>query len=102
MKVKLVHPGATLRGIVLRHLKFTVAEAARRLGVSRSALSAVVNEQAQISTNLAMRLEKAGIETARFWLGLQMNYDLQQAEKQKRRMKVIPLSTVQTNLALEN
>ena len=60
-----------------RERKVTVA--ARKLGMSRVALSRIVNGRAGISADLAIRLESAGISTARFWLALQMNYDLAQA-----------------------
>ncbi len=70
------HPGAALREDVLGELGLTVAEAAARLGVSRVTLSRVVNEHAGISPNLAVRLERAGVGTARSWLAMQTNYDL--------------------------
>ncbi len=47
--------------------------------MSRVALSRVVNGKAGISPDLALRLEKAGVSTARFWVNLQANYDLWQA-----------------------
>ena len=77
------HPGEILMEEVIRALGIQVTEAARRLGMSRTALSRVLNRKAAISPDLAIRLERAGISTARFWLGLQMNYDLWQAQKRK-------------------
>lgn len=71
-----VHPGAILREDVLSALELTVAEAAERLGVSRVTLSRVVNEHARISPNLAVRLEAAGVGTARAWLAMQSARDL--------------------------
>jgi antitoxin HigA-1 len=73
------HPGAMLRNDVLEPLGIGVTEAARKLGMSRVALSRVVNSHAGISPELAIRLEHAGVSTARFWMGLQSNYDLAQA-----------------------
>lgn len=70
------HPGTMLRNDVLEPLGLGVTEAAQRLGMSRVALSRVVNGRAGISADLAIRLEKAGVSTARFWMGLQANYDL--------------------------
>lgn len=61
---------------VFAPLGFGVAQAARKLGVSRVALSRVVNGHAAISPDLAVRLERAGVSTARFWLNLQINYEL--------------------------
>jgi len=73
------HPGLTLRHDVLEPLGLGITEAAQKLGMSRVALSRVVNGRAGISADLAIRLELAGASTARFWIGLQSNYDLAQA-----------------------
>ncbi|WP_236824139.1 HigA family addiction module antitoxin [Bartonella sp. WD16.2] len=48
------------------------------------ALSRVLNGRAAISTNLAIRLEMAGINTVRVWLDMQTTYDLAQALKCKQ------------------
>ncbi len=71
-----VHPGEILREDVIGELGLTVSEAASRLGVSRVALSRVLHEHARVSPNLAIRLEEAGVSTARAWLSLQTAYDL--------------------------
>jgi antitoxin HigA-1 len=70
------HPGLMLRADVLEPLGLGVTEAAQKLGMSRVALSRVVNGRAGISPDLAIRLEQAGVSTARFWMSLQTNYDL--------------------------
>jgi antitoxin HigA-1 len=71
-----VHPGAIIREDVLGELGLGVGEAATRLGVSRVTLSRVLHEHAGISPNLAVRLESAGVGTARAWLAMQSAYDL--------------------------
>ncbi len=73
---KPVHPGAILREDVLVELGLSVTEAAERLGVSRVTLSRVLHEHARISPNLAVRLEVAGVGTARAWLAMQSACDL--------------------------
>ena len=73
------HPGEILRDDVLVPLELSVTDAATRLGMSRVALSRVLNGRAGISSDLAVRLERAGASTARAWLALQANYDLAQA-----------------------
>lgn len=75
------HPGELLKEDVLAPLQLTVTEAAARLSVSRVNLSRVLNGRAGISPDLAIRLERAGISTARFWMTLQSNYELEQAAK---------------------
>lgn len=77
------HPGETLREDVLPALGLTVTEAARQLGVTRTALSRVLNGHAGISPEMARRIEAwLGAERggrAEIWLGIQMDYDLWQA-----------------------
>jgi len=70
------HPGAILREDVLVELGLGVTDAADRLGISRVTLSRVIHEHAGISPNLALRLEAAGVGTARAWLAMQSAYDL--------------------------
>lgn len=79
------HPGEVLQDTVLTEV--TVTDFARRLGVSRVALSRVVNGRAAISAELAIRLAAALGGSAESWLGMQVAYDLWQAQK-KRRPKI--------------
>ncbi|WP_408596109.1 HigA family addiction module antitoxin [Limnohabitans sp.] len=79
------HPGLTLRDDVLPALGLGVSEAARQLGVSRVALSRVINGRAAISPDMALRLQAwLGLENggdAKLWLAEQTAYDLWQAGK---------------------
>lgn len=79
-----VHPGEVLREDVLKPLDLSVTEAADRLGMSRGALSRVLNGHAAISPDLAIRLENAGVSTARAWLALQVQFDLAEAMNRKQ------------------
>jgi addiction module HigA family antidote len=87
------HPGEILREDVLSDLGLGVSEAASRLGISRVALSRVLHGHARISPNLAVRLEEAGVGTARAWLAMQAAYDLA-AERASGSPKVRPLNDV--------
>jgi antitoxin HigA-1 len=78
------HPGELLREDVLVPLGIEVTQAARRLGVSRTTLSRVINGHAGISPDLAIRLEQAGVSSARFWMNLQANYELSKALQRDR------------------
>lgn len=71
-----IHPGEIIREDVLADLGLSVSEAAARLGVSRVALSRVLHGHARVSPNLAVRLEEAGVGTARAWLAMQSAHDL--------------------------
>lgn len=78
------HPGEILKEDVLAPLNLSVTEAAERLAMSRVAFSRVLNGKAGISPDLALRLERAGVSTARAWLVMQANYDLWQAMQHKQ------------------
>ena len=79
------HPGETLREDVLPEMGLTVTGAAKEIGVSRVALSRVLNGRAAISPEMALRLEAwLGVEnggSAEIWLGQQVAYDLWQARQ---------------------
>ena len=74
------HPGTTLKEDVLPALGISVTDAAQQLGVTRTALSRVLNGRAAISPEMARRIEAwLGPERggrAEIWLGMQMDYDL--------------------------
>ena len=77
------HPGEVLaEQLGDEGLGLTVVEAALKLGMSRPALSRVLNGHAAISTNLALTLEANHIGTAELWLKMQMRYDLELARAQ--------------------
>jgi addiction module HigA family antidote len=73
------HPGVTLRDDVLPSLGLTVGQAAAALDVAQPALSSVLNGEAPVSPELALRLERwLGVERggrAEVWLGMQAAYD---------------------------
>ena len=73
-------------------LNVTVTEAAEALGVSRKTLSAILNERAGISPEMAIRPSKAFDTTAESGLNQQMQYDLWQAEKTIGEIKIKRLS----------
>lgn len=75
------HPGRFLKEEVIEPLGLTISDVANRLGVSRASVSRVINGHCGISYDLALRLEAAGVSTARFWIALQSAYDLEQLEK---------------------
>ena len=76
------HPGEVLREFLPEGL--AVTEAARRLGVTRQALSALLDGRAGVSAQMALRLEAALGTSAEMWLEMQAGYDLWLARKQSR------------------
>ncbi|WP_035056159.1 HigA family addiction module antitoxin [Andreprevotia chitinilytica] len=79
------HPGETLREDVLPALGLSVTQAAAELGINRVTLSRVLNGNAGISIDLALRLEQwLDGPSAESWLKGQLAYDLWQAEQHPR------------------
>jgi len=87
------HPGEVLRDGVFTDTGITVTEFAQRIGVTRVALSRVLNGRAGISADMAVRITAALGGSAESWLHMQANYDLWQAEKSLKRAvaKIEPL-----------
>lgn len=88
------HPGEVIRGLCLDPLELSVTEAADGLGVSRKTLSAILNGHSGISPEMALRLSIAFDTSPESWLNQQTQYDLWQAKKGKKRLRVKRLCAV--------
>ena len=75
------HPGEVIRELCLVPLGLSVTDAAKALGVTRKALSELLNGRAGVSPTMALRLAKAFNTTAERWLAIQQQYDLRQARR---------------------
>jgi len=75
------HPGEVLRAYLG---EVTVTDAAARLHITRAALSRILNGSAGISADMALRLGDALGTSPELWAGMQLQYDLYQAEQKKR------------------
>ncbi len=82
------HPGEIVRHECLEPLGLTVTRAANGLGVTRQALSDLVNGKAGVSVEMAIRLSKAFGSTPRTWLGMQTAYDLWHARERAEHIEV--------------
>jgi len=83
-----VHPGRLVRYDCLEALGLSVTAAAKFLGVTRQALNNVVNEKAGISPEMAIRLSKAFGSTPDTWVRMQAAYDIAQAMKHEKKIRV--------------
>ena len=70
------HPGEFLREDYLPESGLSVAEAARRISVSRQTMNELVREKRAVSPDMALRLGKLFGTSAQYWLNLQHNVDL--------------------------
>lgn len=87
------HPGEILSELYLQPLHLSVTVAARRLGVSRKALSELIHGHTAMSKDMALRLTKAFPQTdTLFWLGLQTQHDAWQADKNASQIKIKPFA----------
>ena len=85
---KPTHPGEVLREDVIYPLGLTLAEAARRLGVSLEQLSAVVAGESALTPELALRIGKATRTTPESWLYMQAKLDLWMADRHPIQVEV--------------
>ena len=86
------HPGGIVKRECLEPLGLSVTKAAQGLGVSRQALSELVNEKTAVSVEMAIRLSKAFGSSPETWLGLQTAYDLWQARERGSQLQVTRLA----------
>src|SRR3970040_1817021 len=81
------HPGFSVRVDCLEPHGLRVPAGAKILGVSRSALSNLVNENADLSWEMAIRLAKAFGSTPEGWMRLQFQYDAAQVGERSKHIK---------------
>jgi addiction module HigA family antidote len=83
-----VHPGDWIRTEILEPYQLSVTDAARHLGVTRQALSTLLNGRAGLSAEMAIRLEKAFGLKADTLLRMQAAYELVQARSAEDAIRV--------------
>ena len=82
------HPGGIVKRECLEALGLSVTKAAEGLGVSRQALSELVNEKSAVSAEMAIRLSKAFGSSPETWLGMQTAYDLWEVRERAGQLRV--------------
>jgi len=82
------HPGEMVREMCLKPLGLSVTKTAEALGVSRKALSELLNGRTGVSAEMSVRLSEAFGSTPEFWMSLQMSYDLWRVKKKTGKFKV--------------
>ena len=82
------HPGEIVKWECLEPLGLSITKAADGLGVRYQTLSDLVNENASVSADMAVRLSKGFGSTPETWLRMQMAYDLWQARERSDQIEV--------------
>ena len=82
------HPGGFVKSEIVEALDLSVTEAARALGVTRPALSALLNQRAHLSSEMALRIEMAFGVSMDTLMRMQNSFDIAQARKRETEIKV--------------
>jgi addiction module HigA family antidote len=82
------HPGQFIRMEIIEPLRLSVTDAAKALGVTRAALSALLNGRASLSSDMAMRIEKAFGPKMETLLRMQTAFEIAKARKRQGQIKV--------------
>jgi addiction module HigA family antidote len=79
-KLSPVHPGEVLREEFLRPMELSAYSVARAIGVPRTRIERLANEQTAMTADTALPLARYFGTTPSFWMGIQAQYDLESAE----------------------
>ena len=82
------HPGGFVRAEVIEPLRLSVTDAAKALGVTRPALSAFLNQRANLSPDMALRVEKAFGVSMDTLMRMQSSFDIAQARQREGEIEV--------------
>jgi len=82
------HVGGVIRRQVIEPLGLTVTQAAKALGVGRQALSSLLNGKAALTSDMAIRIEKAFGPKMEHLMRMQLAHDLAQARETEGKIKV--------------
>jgi len=78
-----VHPGEVLREDFLAPMEITAYRLAKETGMPQTRVSEILKERRRITADTALRLSKFFGTSEKFWLGLQNDYDLEEAQRNK-------------------
>ena len=84
------HPGGFVKSEIVEALGLSVTGAARVLGVTRPALSALLNERASLSPEMALRIEKAFGVSMDTLMRMQTSYDIARTRMREGDIELVP------------
>ncbi len=83
-KLKNIHPGEVLNEEFLLPLEISAYKLSKDIGIPQTRVSAIVKGNRRITADTALRLSKYFGNSAKFWLGLQDDFDIEEEENQKK------------------
>lgn len=86
------HPGGFVKSEIIEAHGLSVTAAADVLGVTRPALSALLNERAHLSPEMALRIEKAFGVAMDTLMRMQNSYDIAETRKREAEIMVAPFN----------
>ncbi|MXW86107.1 MAG: HigA family addiction module antidote protein [Boseongicola sp. SB0673_bin_14] len=87
------HPGGFVKSEIVEAMGLTVTRAATALGVTRPALSALLNERASLSPEMALRIEKVFGVSMDTLLRMQTSYDIARTRRRESEIELDPLES---------
>ena len=86
------HPGGFVKSEIVEASGLSVTDAARALGVTRPALSALLNERANLSPEMALRIEKAFGVSMETLMRMQTSFDIARTRRREDAIEVVPFA----------
>ncbi len=83
-KIKNIHPGEVLMEEFLIPLGVTAYRLSKDIGIPQTRISAILKQRRRITADTALRLSKYFGNSAKFWLGLQNDFDIEEESNQSR------------------
>ncbi len=77
-KLKNIHPGEVLQEEFLKPMAISQYQLAKDLGIPQTRVSQIVKGKRRITADTALRISKYFGTSAKFWLGLQDDFDLEE------------------------
>ena len=82
-KLANVHPGEILNHEFLEPLEITAYRLSKDLNIPQTRISEIINGNRRITADTALRLSKYFGNSAKFWLGIQDDYDIEEEKESK-------------------
>lgn len=97
-KIKNIHPGEVLLEEFLLPFGISAYKLAKDIGIPQTRVSEILKRNRRITADTALRLSKYFGNSAKFWLGLQDDYDLEE-ERNAKSSLIDTIPTIQHNAA---